>query len=310
MIVVPLEVQKIVVIGVLAPVIPLKKNKIMKDLTDGQLNRDLQSIDKFYDKNPELNKLPMPPIPPIVSEVKEETINYLLQVGDTHCLRCHKEFKDSIHTLNCPFEVKHCGRLEGKECEFSKPHPNHICRFNDGKQNCDCYADGYADGLKIGQEVKEVEVEEGKECCEKCYEINSEEYEEVCGNTECPCHKEVSKECSECWRMPAAGCDVCPYCKRPVPISHPENWEEEIRQLLKRNKVHAFPREAFYEIQNLISQAITTERKRVVEIAEGMLKEENWRNIKTNNSGSAISKANSNSVYNEPLKDFLTQIKK
>ncbi len=88
-------------------------------------------------------------------EVKE-TINYLQQVGDVHCLRCHKEFKDSIHTLNCPLEVKHCGRLENKECEFSKPHPNHICRFNDGKQNCDCYADGYADGLKIGQEVKEV----------------------------------------------------------------------------------------------------------------------------------------------------------
>ncbi len=292
----------------LAPAIPLKKNKIMKDLTDGQLNRDLQSIDKFYDKNPELNKLPMPPIPPIANEVKE-TINYLQQVGNTHCLRCHKEFKDSIHTLYCPFEVKHCGRLEGKECEFSKPHPNHICRFNDGKQNCDCYADGYADGLKIGQEVKEVEVEEGKECCEKCYEINSEEYEEVCGNTECPCHKEVSKECSECWRMPAAGCDVCPYCKRPVPIPHPENWETEVWKWITKEFPHKHA-DRFAPLFKILSQAITTERNRIVAIVEGMLKEENWRKIKTNNSGSAISKANSNSVYNEPLKDFLTQLKK
>lgn len=30
----------------------------MKDLRNGELNKDLESIDKFYSKNPELNKLP------------------------------------------------------------------------------------------------------------------------------------------------------------------------------------------------------------------------------------------------------------
>lgn len=29
-------------------------------------------------------------------------------------------------------------------------HPDHICRFNDGEQTCDCYDEGYVEGVKVG----------------------------------------------------------------------------------------------------------------------------------------------------------------
>jgi len=28
-------------------------------------------------------------------------------------------------------------------------HPNHICRFNDGEQSCECYDKGFNDGREI-----------------------------------------------------------------------------------------------------------------------------------------------------------------
>lgn len=32
------------------------------------------------------------------------------------------------------------------ESIIPKLHPGHFCRFNDGEQSCDCYAEGFNDG--------------------------------------------------------------------------------------------------------------------------------------------------------------------
>ena len=38
---------------------------------------------------------------------------------------------------------------------MNKPHPEHICGFNDGEQNCECFAEGYEAGIQKAIEALE-----------------------------------------------------------------------------------------------------------------------------------------------------------
>ena len=51
-------------------------------------------------------------------------------------------------------------------------HPEHICRFNDSPQSCDCYDNGYEDGLMQAVEVVEKmkskqKIDNGHDCYER-----------------------------------------------------------------------------------------------------------------------------------------------
>ena len=42
--------------------------------------------------------------------------------------------------------LEHCPKCFGNG--YVKPHPEHACAFNDGRQNCKCYAEGYDSARK------------------------------------------------------------------------------------------------------------------------------------------------------------------
>lgn len=58
---------------------------------------------------------------------EEESVNFL-QVGDSHCYKCHKTFPPDFgkppHTLECKGEIKPCKDWDGKTCEFSTETPD------------------------------------------------------------------------------------------------------------------------------------------------------------------------------------------
>lgn len=88
-----------------------------------------------------------------VSE-KTEEIGYLSEIGPFHCLRCHLDIPMTsrdyrlAHVQKCEKNiiwVTNCGRLEGKECEFtpkeSEEKCKHITQFvidgkNETSSNC------------------------------------------------------------------------------------------------------------------------------------------------------------------------------
>jgi len=73
------------------------------------------------------------------------------KLSDELTARINKEFEKESE-VKCP-RCKGNGRIEMLEhCPecfgngYAKPHPEHICRFNDGKSNCECFAEGYTKG--------------------------------------------------------------------------------------------------------------------------------------------------------------------
>jgi hypothetical protein len=68
-------------------------------------------------------------------------------------------------------KCKSCGSLKPKlgyhKCKPQK-HPDHICRFNDGEQECDCYDKGFQAGrsstiAEIREAVKKQKYDEDHE---------------------------------------------------------------------------------------------------------------------------------------------------
>lgn len=74
-------------------------------------------------------------------EISKESVNFLQEVGPTHCLKCHIDIPlgewgtDTRlkHMQSCQKEFTHCGRLEDKKCEFSDKDIKNKC------QSCEDY---------------------------------------------------------------------------------------------------------------------------------------------------------------------------
>ena len=140
-------------------------------------------------------------------------------------------------------------------------HPEHICRFNDSPQTCECYDEGYKQTLAEERE-RVVGVDK---TCTIAEHIPSEEGE-VC-------------ECG--YFRKSKGYDYCRYVRDKV--SDFRNFKDDLKQIVIEDVPHqyqerlldlakVFPSrepphiEKQVHIENLISKAIAEERERVMKI--------------------------------------------